>query len=78
MVAVRVQLYKIASSPKSLPGPMVPRNSPRIVTCTSPSAINSHTHMKIFVWVGEGQLVFFFIYTVHTHTLYVSSINIVK
>ena len=38
IVAVRVQLYKIASSPKSFPGPMVPRSSPRIVTCTSPSS----------------------------------------
>lgn len=37
MVAVRVQLYNRASSPNSLPGPMVPRSSPRIITCTSPT-----------------------------------------
>lgn len=37
MVAVRVQLYRMASSPNSFPGPIDPRNSPRMVTCTSPS-----------------------------------------
>ena len=75
MVAVRVQLYKIASSPKSLPGPMVPRNSPRIVTCTSPSAINSHTHMKIFVWVGEGQLAFLFLSILCIHIPYMYQVS---
>ena len=37
MVAVRVQLYRMASSPKSLPTPITPLGSPFLVTSTSPS-----------------------------------------
>lgn len=38
MEAVRVQLYRMASSPNALPGPILPNTFPSFMTSNSPSA----------------------------------------
>lgn len=56
--AVRVQLYRIASSPNTFPGPMVHNFLPCLVISTVPSV---HKHQKTFQWIprlwSEGNAV---------------------
>lgn len=46
MVAVRLQLYKMASSPITLPGAIVLRNLPSRDTSTLPSAKKTNKHSR--------------------------------
>lgn len=48
--AVRVQLYRIASSPNTFPGPMVHNFLPCLVISTVPSV---HKHQKTFQWFPQ-------------------------
>lgn len=46
-LAVLVQLYRMASSPNALPGPMVPINLPPFKTSSCPSVMKQNSHLGL-------------------------------
>ena len=66
IVAVRLQLYKMASSPNTFPGGMILRNFPSLETSTFPS----EKRMKLLFFTNQWNYVVGIFYTM-TLCLYI-------